>query len=56
MFGLFKKDPIKPLQQRYEKLLKEAMDLQRKGDIKGYAAKTAEAEAVADEIAQLKNA
>lgn len=56
MFGLFKKDPIKPLQQQYEKLLKEAMELQRKGDIKGYAAKSAEAEAVMDEIAKLKNA
>ena len=53
MFGLFKKDPAKALEKKHEKLLEEAMALQRKGDIKGYAAKTAEAEKVMDEIVAL---
>jgi hypothetical protein len=50
MFGLFKKDPVKALEKKYEKLLEEAMQLQRGGDIKGYAAKMAEAEEVQKEI------
>ena len=51
MFNLFKKkSPTQKLQSQYEKLLEEAMSLQRKGDIKGYAAKTAEAEAIAEKI------
>ena len=54
MFGLFKKDPVKQLQKKYEKLLEEAMQLQRGGDIKGYAAKMAEAEGVQKEIEELE--
>ena len=54
MFGLFKKDPVKQLEKDYSKLLEEAMALQRKGDIKGYAAKTAEAEALMDRIVELR--
>ena len=50
MFGLFKKDPVKALEKKYEKLLEEAMQIQRSGDIKGYAAKMAEAEEVKKEI------
>lgn len=50
MFGLFKKDPIKKLEKKHKKLLEEAMQLQRGGDIKGYARKMAEAEAVEKEI------
>ena len=54
MFGLFKKDPVKALQKKYEKLLEEAMQIQRSGDIKGYAAKMAEAEEVQKEIDALQ--
>ena len=50
MFGFLKKDPAKALRKEYSRLLSEAMALQRAGDIKGYAAKTAEAEAVMDRI------
>ena len=50
MFGLFKKDPTKALEKKYDALLKEAMELQRKGDIKGYAKKTEQAEAIMLEI------
>ena len=46
MLKWFKKDPVAALQKQYEKLLVEARDLQRNGDIIGYADKTAEAEQV----------
>ncbi len=59
MFGLFSKknDPateVEKLNQQYAKLLTEARDLQRKGDIKGFAVKTAEAEEVMTKIMELK--
>jgi hypothetical protein len=54
MFGLFKKDPAKQLRQQYEKLLEEARDLQRKGDIKGFAQKSAEAEEIAKKMEGLE--
>ncbi|WP_020571805.1 DUF6435 family protein [Neolewinella persica] len=53
MFGLFKKNPTKELDKKHERLLEEAMQLQRNGDLKGYAAKLTEAEAVMDEIVKL---
>ncbi|NJB84809.1 hypothetical protein GGR26_000554 [Lewinella marina] len=55
MFGLFKKDPVKKLEQEYTRLLEEAMQLQRGGDIKGYAAKSAEAEKMMDRIVELRD-
>ena len=39
-------DPLAELRARYARLLEEARDLQRHGDIQGFAQKTAEAEAV----------
>lgn len=54
MFGFLKKDPTKALRKEYTRLLSEAMARQRSGDIKGYAAKTAEAEAVMDRIEALE--
>jgi hypothetical protein len=54
MFNLFKKNPSKQLEAKHKKLLEEAMALQRKGDIKGFAAKSAEAEKVMDEIVALQ--
>ncbi|MEM1358850.1 MAG: DUF6435 family protein [Bacteroidota bacterium] len=53
MFGLFKKDPVKKLEKEHARLLEEAMQLQRGGDIKGFAAKSAEAEEVAKKIEEL---
>ena len=50
MFGLFKKDPRKKLQTQYEKLLNDAMMLQRSGDIMGYSTITEEANKVLDQI------
>ncbi len=54
MFGLFKKDPVKKLEKQYLKLMEEAMALQRGGDIKGYAAKVAEAEALQKQMEELQ--
>lgn len=50
---LFKKDPVKKLREQYASLLEEARDLQRKGDIKGFATKSAEAEEVLKKMESL---
>lgn len=55
MFNLFKKNPLKKLEQQYERLMEEAMQLQRGGDIQGYARKMAEAEEVQKEMEALSN-
>lgn len=54
MFSIFKKDPIKKLDKRYESKLEEAMHAQRKGDIKSYAMITAEAEKIRVQILALQ--
>ena len=54
MFKFFKKDPIKKMEKQYLDLLEEAMQIQRKGDIKGYAAKMAEAEELQKQIEEKK--
>ena len=54
MFGMFKKDPAIKLQKQYEKLLFDAMQLQRKGDIMGYSMTTQEAEKIREQIEALK--
>ena len=54
MFGFFKKaDPRKKLEKQYNKMLEDARDLQRGGDIKGYAKMMAEAEEIAKKIQDL---
>ena len=50
MFGWFQRDPLPRLQAEYEALLLRARDLQRGGDIKGFAYLTAEAEELAQRI------
>lgn len=55
MFGLFKKSPTKKLEQQHEKIMQDAMAYQRKGDLRTYAEKIAEAEKVMDQIVKLKN-
>lgn len=54
MFKMFKKDPLKALNDEYAKLLEQARDLQRYGDIKGFAAMTAKAEEVRTKIEDLE--
>jgi hypothetical protein len=55
MFSIFKKDPLKKLNKKYEGKLEQAMHAQRNGDIKGYSMITAEAEEIANEIQALKS-
>ncbi|MEZ4935167.1 MAG: DUF6435 family protein [Saprospiraceae bacterium] len=50
MFGLFKKNPTKQLEQEYAKLMEEARDIQRSGDLRAYARKLEEAEEVMKKI------
>ena len=54
MFGLFKKNPAQKLQKQYERLMTEARDLQRSGDIEGFAAKSAEADRVFAELERVR--
>ncbi len=54
MFGLFKIDPVKKLQQEYQKKMEQARDRQRSGDIKGYAHLVAEAEEIIKKMESLK--
>lgn len=56
MFGLFKSDPTKKLRKQYDTLSTDAMLAQRKGDIKTYSMKTAEAEQLWAEIESIKAA
>lgn len=53
MFDFLKANPKKKLQKKYEKLLFDAMQFQRNGDIKSYSMITAEAEKVREEIEAL---
>ncbi|EJF52024.1 hypothetical protein SapgrDRAFT_0273 [Saprospira grandis DSM 2844] len=54
MFSFFKKDPIKKLEKQYEKLMQEARDIQRSGDLRLYADKVAAAEALQLKIEALR--
>ncbi|TDR14016.1 DUF6435 family protein [Marinomonas communis] len=53
MLSLFKSNPTKKLEKRYSELLEQAMQAQRKGDIRTYSMLTAEAEAVHEQIKAL---
>tara|TARA_R110000787_G_scaffold97326_3_gene200934 strand:+ start:1612 stop:1791 length:180 start_codon:yes stop_codon:yes gene_type:complete len=55
MFSIFKKNPLKKLNKRYEAKLEQAMLAQRNGDIKGYAMITAEADKIAIQIQALES-
>lgn len=54
MLNFFKKDPIKQLEKEYEKMLEEAMQIQRSGDIKAYALKMDAAEQLLKKIEAMK--
>lgn len=53
MFRWFRFDPIKKLRKQYEEKMLEARDLQRQGNIQAFAQKSAEAEAIMQEIERL---
>ena len=54
MFSLFKKDPEKKLQKKYEQLMKDAVDAQRSGDIEGYSNLSTQADNIAKELDKIK--
>lgn len=54
MFSLFKKDPAKRLNQEYQSILKQAMQAQRKGDIKLYSELTDKANIVLKKLEEFK--
>lgn len=56
MFSFLRKNPVKKLEKQYLLLMEEARDLQRSGDLRAYAQKLDEAEALQDKIANLKAA
>ena len=55
MFSLLKKDPIKPLIKKREKLLEESMHVQRSGDLKRYAVMMEQIDQLEKEIESLQN-
>ena len=55
MFSLFKSDPTSKLRKQYEKILEQAMQAQRNGDIKSYSLLTEEAEKIRAEIESASN-
>ena len=54
MFSLFKSNPTKKLRKQYDIKLEQAMQAQRRGDIKSYSMLTAEAESLWSEIQKLE--
>ena len=50
MFSLFKANPTKKLNKLVDRKLEEAMNAQRKGDIRGYAELTFEADQIQKQI------
>ena len=54
MFSIFKKDPLDKLNSQYQSLLKQALEAQRKGDIRTYSKLTSEAESIAEKMDALK--
>ncbi len=55
MFSFFKKDPLKKLNKAYYQKLEQAMLAQRNGDMRSYAALTAEAETINQQISAVKS-
>jgi hypothetical protein len=55
MFSFLKKDPIKELNNRRNKLLEEAMHIQRSGDLKLYATKMEAIDKLEKEIDELQS-
>ena len=55
MFSLFKKDPIKKLNKKYNTLLEQALQAQRNGDIRLYSSITAEADELLKNIRKLES-
>ena len=54
MFSLFKSDPIKKYRKTYEKVLHDAMQAQRGGDIRLYSELSTEADKIYQKIKALE--
>lgn len=54
MFSFLKSDPTKKLRKTYDQKLEQAMQAQRKGDIKTYSLLTAESEMIWQQIEALE--
>ena len=54
MFSIFKSDPTKKLNKRLSIKLEQAMQAQRKGDIKTYSLLSAEAEKIEKQILEIE--
>ena len=54
MFGLFKRDPIKELESKYNKLNEQAVHAQRNGKIEQYAKLAKEADDILKQIEELE--
>jgi len=55
MFEFLKGDPAAKLRKKYEAKMAEAIELQRSGDIRGFAAKTEEAAELEKQLDALEN-
>ena len=55
MFSLFKSDPIKKLEKEINIALERARDIQRSGDIKGFAIKMGEIEEMQKKLENLRS-
>lgn len=51
---LFRKNARKELRRAYEAAMREARDVQRRGDIQAYAAKAAEADRIRQQLEDLE--
>lgn len=54
MFSFLKKDPVSKLNKQYKAVLEQALEAQRRGDIRSYSELTSEAEKIAEKIDNLK--
>lgn len=55
MFSFFKSDPVKKLKKKRSNLLKEAVNVQRSGDLKAYARMMEQVDQIEKEIEELDN-
>ncbi|MEP2774268.1 MAG: DUF6435 family protein [Fulvivirga sp.] len=55
MFSLFKSDPAKKIKKQRSKLLKDAVEVQRSGDLKAYARMMEQVDKLDKELEALDN-
>ena len=55
MFSFFKSSPLKKLQKEYSQTLEQAMQAQRKGDIRLFSELTDKSELILKQINELEN-